>query len=63
MRVKIIDKNDNPPLFGVAEYFFIINEKEDEGAPVSPHERKIIATDADIGENAIVKYTLHSEGI
>ncbi|VDI58231.1 Hypothetical predicted protein, partial [Mytilus galloprovincialis] len=62
VRVTIEDENDNKPLFVQNSYFFKINENEQIGTVVSPSERKITATDADSGDNALIKFKLYGDG-
>ncbi|XP_063420961.1 protein dachsous-like [Mytilus trossulus] len=62
VRVTIEDENDNKPLFVQNSYFFTINEKEQIDTVVSPPERKITATDADSGDNALIEFKLYGDG-
>ncbi|CAC5412611.1 FAT4 [Mytilus coruscus] len=62
VRVSIVDENDNEPIFVQKAYYFTINENEQIGTVVSPPERKIMATDADSGDNALIEFKLYGEG-
>ncbi|KAL0831595.1 hypothetical protein ABMA28_002378 [Loxostege sticticalis] len=52
--VNVLDANDNDPVFSKPAYEFHVEENQKSGAFVG----KIAATDADLGENAIVRYSL-----
>ncbi|XP_013178590.1 PREDICTED: protein dachsous [Papilio xuthus] len=52
--VNVIDANDNDPVFTQASYEFQVEENRKAGAFVG----KISATDADLGDNAVVRYNL-----
>lgn len=52
--VNVLDANDNDPVFSKAAYEFHVEENQKAGAVVG----KIAATDADLGENAVVRYSL-----
>lgn len=52
--VNVIDANDNDPVFSKAAYEFQVEENQKAGAVVG----KIAATDADLGDNAVIKYSL-----
>lgn len=52
--VNVLDANDNDPVFPKPAYEFHVEENQKSGAFVG----KIAATDADLGENAIVRYSL-----
>lgn len=52
--VTVVDANDNEPVFSKAAYEFKVEENQKAGAFVG----KIAATDADLGENAVVRYNL-----
>lgn len=58
MRVRILDENDNKPIFDRETFYFKISEDSPLGTTINPMEDKIIATDADIGMNAVIEYTL-----
>ncbi|XP_060803701.1 protein dachsous [Amyelois transitella] len=52
--VNVIDANDNEPVFSKAAYEFKVEENLKPGAFVG----KISATDEDLGDNAVVRYSL-----
>lgn len=52
--VNVIDANDNDPVFSKSVYEFQVEENQKAGAFVG----KIAATDADLGDNAVVRYSL-----
>ncbi|CAG4999572.1 unnamed protein product [Parnassius apollo] len=52
--VNVIDANDNDPVFTKALYEFQVEENHEIGAFVG----KISATDADLGDNAVIRYSL-----
>lgn len=52
--VNVIDANDNDPVFTKGSYEFQVEENHKAGAFVG----KISATDADLGDNALVRYNL-----
>lgn len=52
--VNVIDANDNDPVFTKAAYEFLVEENQKIGAFVG----KIAATDADLGDNAVLRYSL-----
>lgn len=52
--VNVIDANDNDPVFSKSAYEFQVEENQKAGAFVG----KIAATDADLGDNAVVRYSL-----
>ncbi|CAG9579028.1 unnamed protein product [Danaus chrysippus] len=52
--VNVVDANDNDPAFSQASYEFLVEENQKVGAFVG----KISATDEDIGDNAVIKYSL-----
>ncbi|XP_045768746.1 protein dachsous [Maniola jurtina] len=52
--VNVVDANDNDPVFSQTAYDFLVEENQKVGAFVG----KIAATDADLGDNALVKYSL-----
>lgn len=52
--VNVVDANDNDPVFSQAAYEFHVEENQKIGAFVG----KIAATDADLGDNAALKYSL-----
>ncbi|KAM3963659.1 dachsous cadherin-related 1 [Aphomia sociella] len=54
LTVNILDANDNDPVFSKAGYEFEVEENQKAGAFVG----KIAATDADLGENSIIRYSL-----
>jgi len=64
VRVRILDENDNKPIFD-RETFYNFEIREDSLSDTivkNPTEDKIIATDADIDMNAKIKYTLLESG-
>lgn len=52
--VNVIDANDNDPVFSKTTYEFQVEENQKAGAFVG----KIAATDADLGDNAVIRYGL-----
>lgn len=52
--INVIDANDNDPVFSKSAYEFQVEENQKAGAFVG----KISAKDADLGDNAIVRYSL-----
>lgn len=52
--VNVIDANDNDPVFTNAAYEFQVEENKRTGAFVG----KIAASDADLGDNAVLRYSL-----
>lgn len=52
--VNVIDANDNDPVFSKSSYEFEVEENQRTGAFVG----KIAATDADLGDNAVVRFSL-----
>ncbi|KAG6454631.1 hypothetical protein O3G_MSEX008785 [Manduca sexta] len=52
--INVIDANDNDPVFSKPAYEFQVEENQKIGAYVG----KTSATDADLGDNAVVKYSL-----
>lgn len=54
LTITILDENDNPPEFSKQSYEFTIVENSPEGYPVGP----VSATDADLGENSVVTYSI-----
>ncbi|XP_041987836.1 protein dachsous [Aricia agestis] len=52
--VNVVDANDNDPVFSQTTYEFQVEENQHAGAFVG----KIIATDADLGDNAVLRYSL-----
>lgn len=52
--INVLDANDNDPVFSKPAYEFHVEENQKAGAVVG----KIAATDADLAENAIVRYSL-----
>ncbi|KAL4710602.1 hypothetical protein ACJJTC_003238 [Scirpophaga incertulas] len=52
--VNVLDANDNDPVFSKQSYEFEVEENRKAGA----HVGQISATDADLGENAVVRYSL-----
>lgn len=52
--INVIDANDNDPVFSKSTYEFQVEENQKSGAFVG----KIFAKDADLGDNAIVRYSL-----
>lgn len=56
--VSVQDVNDNSPVFYPAQYFGAV----DEGTPVGSSLLKVMATDRDDGDNAIISYNLETGG-
>ena len=56
--INVLDINDNSPIFSQAEYTVNINENIFTDSSVAVPNFTIVATDADIGPNAIVLLTL-----
>lgn len=54
LEVTIIDANDNDPVFTKSSYEFQVEENQKVGAFVG----KITASDADLGDNAVLRYGL-----
>lgn len=52
--INVIDANDNDPSFSQANYDFQVEENQKVGSYVG----KISATDADLGDNAVIRYSL-----
>lgn len=52
--ITVIDANDNDPIFSKNAYEFKVEENQKIGAFVG----KIAATDADLGDNAVLRYSL-----
>lgn len=52
--VNVVDANDNDPVFSQNGYEFYVEENQKAGAFVG----KISATDADLEDNAAIKYSL-----
>lgn len=52
--VNVIDSNDNEPEFSKASYEFQVEENQKVGAYVG----LVSATDADLGDNAVIRYSL-----
>lgn len=52
--VNVIDANDNDPVFSKTAYDFQVEENQKNGAFVG----KISASDADLGDNAVLRYSL-----
>lgn len=52
--VNVVDANDNDPVFSLVAYEFQVEENQKIGAFVG----KIAASDADLGDNAAVRYSL-----
>ena len=52
--VNVVDENDNWPIFN--QNFYNVTLPED--LPVASHIIKVSATDADIGDNALIKYRI-----
>lgn len=52
--VNVIDANDNDPVFSKTAYEFQVEENQRIGAFVG----KIAASDADLGDNAVLRYSL-----
>ncbi|XP_070693460.1 protocadherin gamma-A11-like [Pempheris klunzingeri] len=57
IQVDVIDVNDNSPLFTESPYTFYVPENNKAGMSIF----SVIATDADGGENAAVKYSLNRQ--
>ena len=53
-RVKIGDKNDNPPVFNVHEYSTVIEES----SPIGRKVKQVYATDRDAGDNSKIEYVI-----
>ena len=54
-----MDENDNKPIFSKPSgYVYQIKENAAVGDRVTPKDRKIVASDADIEENATIKFNL-----
>ena len=62
MTVQILDENDNKPIFDRENFYFEIREDSLSDTIVNPTGVKVIATDADIGMNAEIKYTQLESG-
>ena len=56
VRIEVSDVNDSPPQFGEALYVFSLPENASVGTTVGT----VTATDADIGSNAVVTYSIAS---
>ena len=56
-RVKIGDRNDNPPVFNLHEYVASIEE----GSPIGRKVKQVYATDRDAGDNARVEYFIRRD--
>ncbi|XP_076446003.1 cadherin-related tumor suppressor-like [Babylonia areolata] len=54
--ITVSDHNDNSPVFSRSPYYFEVPENADIGATVA----RVLATDADLGENARVTYDVTS---
>lgn len=52
--VSVLDANDNDPVFGRDGYHFVVEENLRRGAAVG----QLLATDADVDENAAIRYSL-----
>lgn len=52
--VSVLDANDNDPVFARSAYHFVVEENQRRGAVVG----RVQATDADVDENAAVRYAL-----
>ncbi|XP_076090651.1 cadherin-23-like isoform X2 [Mytilus galloprovincialis] len=61
VRVHILDENDNKPTFVSSAYFFKVNENEAISTVVYPEDRKIMATDNDIDDNAVIEFQLSGD--
>ena len=57
LSVLLQDENDNAPIFEQDKYTFKIKENNDPGAILAT----LRATDADVGENGEVRYTIAGE--
>ncbi|XP_070186866.1 neural-cadherin-like [Littorina saxatilis] len=53
LTITLTDKNDQPPIFQQRIYRTLMSEKLESGEVI-----RVVATDADIGENAQISYTL-----
>ena len=62
MTVQILDENDNKPIFDRENFYFEIREDSLSDTMANPTGVKVIATDADIGMNAEIKYTQLESG-
>lgn len=58
-RVTLDDKNDNKPVFEKSLYTAKLKENLEEDKIIV----QVSATDADIGNNALIRYTLHSDAL
>jgi Cadherin domain len=56
-RVKIGDRNDNPPVFNLPHYTTSIEERSMVGKRV----KQVYATDRDAGDNGKVEYFMHDD--
>lgn len=56
-RVKIGDKNDNPPVFNLPHYTTSIEERSSVGKRI----KQVYATDRDAGDNGKVEYFLSND--
>jgi hypothetical protein len=54
VNVTVVDANDHPPVFDAAEYHVVVNES----APFGSFVVRVHATDADVGPNAAIVYTI-----
>ena len=54
--VRVVDRNDNDPVFTEATYEARVKENVPEGTPV----RTVVATDADSGPNAKISYSIRN---
>lgn len=54
LQITVLDANDNDPVFGAHSYEFSVEENLPRGAVVG----SLLATDADIGDNAAIRYSL-----
>lgn len=56
-RIKIGDKNDNPPVFNLHEYSASIEES----SPIGKRVKQVYATDRDAGDNSKVEYFIRHD--
>ena len=59
VRIMISDENDNPPVFQQSSYFASISESSSLGQLVL----SVVATDADVGQNANITYSIQGPAI
>ncbi|XP_037353660.2 protocadherin-23 [Talpa occidentalis] len=56
VELRVLDENDNPPVFERSEYRAAVREDAPPGAPVC----RVRATDPDLGPNGLVRYSLRA---